>query len=272
MKSRDAREMKKLLRITFFLIVSASVVSAQTLVELAKKEKERRAALKGRSARIITNAELARQRRAPALEIVSAGPGGQSVGGQEEETGTTGYAEEPGQGYPRVRYGPGGGEPDAGGFARAAMEGTAFVENPGYALQYPDGKYAEISLQGTLELDFIARNGPGDDIAIFARRSGSRDGKPIEEGMPAGELELWGMPGLLFYGVLVLTDRGEWRELGTGVGLSSPEKFDLADIERISAVRIIYVMPRGVQNQGEKALSQASNDFTIGIDAVQALH
>ena len=264
--------MKRLIRIGIFRVLSLSVVYAQSLVELAKKEKERRDQLQGKRARIITNAELSITKRAPALEPVSGGAGDQIVGGEEsdeyDQVDSTGSD----QTYPRVRYGPGGGEPDSGGFARAAMEGTSYVENPGNALQYPDGRYAEISLQGTLELDFIARSGPGDDIAIFARRSGSREGKPIEDGMPAGELELWGMPGLLSYGVLVLTDRGEWRELGTGVGLISPEKFDLGDIGRISAIRIIYAMPRGVQNQGEKALSQAAVEFTIGIDAVQALH
>ncbi len=260
--------MKKLARTVSLLLLAATFVTAQSLVDLAKKEKERRESLRGKRARIITNADLAAAKRTPAVD---AGPAGGIVP-NEDAVAEPADASEPEQAYPRVRFGPGGGEPDTGGFARSSMEGTALVENPGFALQYPDGRYAEIALQGVLELDFIARNGPGDDIAIFARRSGSKDGRSIEDGLPASDLELLGLPGTFFYGVVVLTDQGEWLELGTGSGLSSPDRFDLGDINRISAVRIVFVMPHGIQNQGEKQLGQITADFTMGIDAVQALH
>jgi hypothetical protein len=263
--------MKPIVRVIFFLALSASVLSAQSLVELAKKEKARREGLKAKSARVITNADLASGLRAPALEIPSGPETDGTAGRGGEEEALPGAAGEAAQPYPRARFGPGGGEPDSGGFARAAMEETALVENPEFALQYPDGRFAEISFRGSLELDFIARNGPGDDIAIFARRSGTRDGAEIEEGMPASVSETSAFPGALFYGVLVLTDRGEWRELGTGVGLMSPERFDLGDISKIMAIKILFV-PLGNASQESKDWSLAPVSFTMGVDAVQALH
>ena len=54
------------------LIVAAFSVSAlhpQSLVELAKKEKARRAALKGKKVRVITNAELLKVKLTPAVEV-----------------------------------------------------------------------------------------------------------------------------------------------------------------------------------------------------------
>ncbi len=263
--------MKKIIGVVWVVLLSASFVSAQTVVELAKKEKERRERLKGKSAKVITNADLSVANRRASIEIVAGSSAGQGAGQPVGEGDEPEYTAEGAPDFPRVRSGPGGGEPDSGGFARTTMEGTALVKNPGYALQSPDGRYAEIAFQGCLDLDFIASNGPGDDIAIFARRSGSRGGQPIEDGLPAGEMEIQASPGMLFYGVLVLTNRGEWRELGTGVGIFSPETFDLGDIERISAIKIVF-RPLGNVTQNIKELSLAPSHLTMGIDAIQALH
>jgi hypothetical protein len=53
--------------LVFFLLVS--VLSAQSLTDLAKKERARRAAIKGKPAVVITNADLAKLKKKPAVEV-----------------------------------------------------------------------------------------------------------------------------------------------------------------------------------------------------------
>jgi hypothetical protein len=54
----------------FLLFVfSGSLVFSQTLAEIAQKERERRASLKGKKAVVVTNADLARMKKKPALEV-----------------------------------------------------------------------------------------------------------------------------------------------------------------------------------------------------------
>jgi hypothetical protein len=50
-----------------FLLVS--FLSAQSVTDLAKKEKERRAAVKSKPATVITNADLAKMKKKPAVEV-----------------------------------------------------------------------------------------------------------------------------------------------------------------------------------------------------------
>ncbi len=52
----------------------AASLGAQSLAELAKKEKARREALRGRSAAVIRNADLLRVQKAPAIQIVEPEP------------------------------------------------------------------------------------------------------------------------------------------------------------------------------------------------------
>jgi hypothetical protein len=49
-------------------LLLVSFLQSQSLAELAKKEKERRAALKGKSATVITTADLAKVKKRPAVE------------------------------------------------------------------------------------------------------------------------------------------------------------------------------------------------------------
>ena len=58
----------RLLAIFFLPLVLASFLQSQSLADLAKKEKERRAALKGKTAKVITTADLAKSTRRPAVE------------------------------------------------------------------------------------------------------------------------------------------------------------------------------------------------------------
>ena len=59
---------KKVLASLFLPLLLASFLQSQSLAELAKKEKERRAALKGKGAPVTTTADLAKVKRRPAVE------------------------------------------------------------------------------------------------------------------------------------------------------------------------------------------------------------
>ena len=59
---------KKLLAFAFLTIFLGSWLFPQSLTEIAQKERERRAALKGKKATVVTNATLAKLKKKPALE------------------------------------------------------------------------------------------------------------------------------------------------------------------------------------------------------------
>jgi DNA primase len=60
---------KKNLAIVVLPLLLASFLFSQSVTELAKKEKERRAAMKGKSGAVITNADLAKTKKKPAVEV-----------------------------------------------------------------------------------------------------------------------------------------------------------------------------------------------------------
>jgi len=80
--------MTRWLAIAFLPLLLVSFLHSQSLAELAKKEKERRAALKGKTATVVTTADLAKVKKRPAVE--SAVSKEQAV---EEAAGETGAAE-----------------------------------------------------------------------------------------------------------------------------------------------------------------------------------
>jgi hypothetical protein len=61
------------------LFMAGSFGLSQTLAEIAKKERERRENLKGKKGIVVTNADLARLKKKPALEIPPAPPEQQPV-------------------------------------------------------------------------------------------------------------------------------------------------------------------------------------------------
>ncbi len=65
---------KRVLAVTFLLTLLVSFLYPQSLAEIAKRERERRAKLKGRTAVVVTNADLAKMKKKPALEITPAPP------------------------------------------------------------------------------------------------------------------------------------------------------------------------------------------------------
>jgi hypothetical protein len=60
---------KRLFALSFLIALLASLLYPQSLAEIAKKERERRAKLKGRTSVVVTNADLAKMKKKPALEI-----------------------------------------------------------------------------------------------------------------------------------------------------------------------------------------------------------
>jgi hypothetical protein len=62
--------MKKIITITFSLMLLVNFLCSQSVVELAKKEKERRAKLKGKTTVVVTNNDLRNLRRGPAVSII----------------------------------------------------------------------------------------------------------------------------------------------------------------------------------------------------------
>lgn len=60
---------KRIIVTTFLPLICVSLLSSQSLVELAKKEKERREKLKGKTAVVITNAHLKRLKKEPAISV-----------------------------------------------------------------------------------------------------------------------------------------------------------------------------------------------------------
>jgi hypothetical protein len=70
--------MKRLLLIVAVIGLSASL-GAQSLTELAKKEKARREALKGKAAAVVTNVDLLRVKKTAAVEVVPAEPEGSAI-------------------------------------------------------------------------------------------------------------------------------------------------------------------------------------------------
>jgi len=65
---------KRLFVFAFLFSMLTSIIFPQTLAEIARKERERRAALKGKRAAVITHADLAKLKKKPALETPVAAP------------------------------------------------------------------------------------------------------------------------------------------------------------------------------------------------------
>jgi hypothetical protein len=65
---------KKRLATALMILVLGSFLFPQSLAEIAQKERERRAALKGKKAAVVTNATLAKLKKKPALETPPAPP------------------------------------------------------------------------------------------------------------------------------------------------------------------------------------------------------
>lgn len=246
--------LKKITIVSFVVFLSSSLLLSQSLVDLAKKEKERRERLTRKSSIIVTNNDLKRIFRKEALAPVPLKiPPQRSLDttpaqkipvkkiassqqvenlDQADQIDTSGYTKN---------------------FASQILDSTQFVENPQWALDKPDGKFAEIGEFGFLDLEIDAKNRGGNDIAIYARR--------LKEGF---------QPETMNYAVFVEL-RGEWEFIGFGGGNISPEAFDLGDIRSAKKIRIIF--KDFTQDMWlAKPYRLHSGEYSIGIDAIEALH
>lgn len=261
--------MKQILRLAIYSFFCAAFLASQSLVELSKQEKERREKLKGKTARVVTNDDLKKIRRTAALSAVpSQTPPGEST--QAAPPPTEPEKEAPPEEQEAIQTGLEAYQPY---FATAVLPETFLVENPEFALNFPDGRFAQISIFGSLDLDFIAENGPGEDIAIYARRPRIADEPPenIEEGQLEG-LDAATWLGDWRYAVMGMRDSGEWEAIGLGSGGTSQEKFDLGDIPAIKKIRIMFRIYTNPYNLGTKPFRLGTEEITFGLDAVEALN
>lgn len=63
---------KRIIAVGFFPLLLASFLISQSLVEVAKKEKERRESLKGKKVMVVTNADLGKLKKKPSLTMLEA--------------------------------------------------------------------------------------------------------------------------------------------------------------------------------------------------------
>ena len=79
----------------FFLpLLLVSFLQSQSLADLAKKEKARRASLKGKSATVVTTADLAKVKKRPAVESTTQEQAAEGTGEATQAAGTQGQAQE----------------------------------------------------------------------------------------------------------------------------------------------------------------------------------
>jgi hypothetical protein len=265
---------RKISTTIFIVIMCVALLSAQSLVEIAKKEKERRTALraKGIKSIVVTNAELKRPKRLPMVTVQSqvSSPQGSTPPRQRTTPRPSNQTTSQQKTSKAIQ------SRDVYGYRKNATKvlfSTELIENPDFALNKPDGQYAEMSIPGVLELEFSATNGPGADIAIYARLAGAQEmmrGDAEDEGAPI-ELFILDYKEGFWYGVFIMKENGEWEAIGKGTGRSSPDEFDLGRVQSISRIRIMF-KPHANADFPAKFNRIHSGESTFGIDAVEALH
>jgi hypothetical protein len=264
--------MKKLPFIILAFSLSASLLFSQDLVKAAQKEKERRAQLKKKSALVVTNADLygpgnapprketppkakaqmstrtTPQKRQRTIPITPTPPRKNMPSQQIENIDQIDLSvdkvdqivQKEGTAFSRE-------------YATQVLEPTEYVQDPRLALDKPDGKFAHISELGSLVLEIDVSNKAGDDIAVYAKRQ--REGHQNENRN---------------YGVFV-EYRGEWEFIGFGGGITSPETFDLGNIQSAKKIRLIF--KDFTQSMvTAKPFEQEGVTPSMGIDAVHSLH
>lgn len=284
--------MKKITFLIIVLFLGSSLLVSQDLVEVAKKEKERRAQLKKKSTVVVTNANLYETRRQATIRTAQPEYQTQDV---QRATPQTTQRTTPAKPTPQQKMQPSQqienidqmdlstdkieqlDQLDPRGFrsdyATQVLNSNEFVKNPGLALDRPDGRFAELSLLGILDLEISTVNGPGNDIAIYARQTGAEEMKPggkEEEGMPVVALSFGYRQGF-WYGVLGMEEQGDWVTIGQGTGLNSPEKFDLGSLPSVKKIRIMF-KPHSNADQGIRYYRGPSSESIIAVDAVETLH
>jgi hypothetical protein len=271
---RRQKSMKKCAIAMTAILLWCSPLLSQDLVNAAKKEKERRETFKKSSITVVTNADLKKLEKEEGLVIISPSPPAQQSRDMTSPQTTPPRISPPRPGKANLDQTD---QIDARGydqsFATRVLDFNGLVRDPQQALKRPDGQFAEISILGILDLEVSAKNGPGDDIAIYARRMGTQKimpGGEEGEGISSDQLAFGYWQGL-WYGVLGMGERGEWIAIGQGSGIKSPEKFDLGSLPSIKKIRIFF-KPNNNPEPAVKYPRGQVEESSYGIDAVEALH
>lgn len=225
--------------------LAAGAAVAQSVVELSKKEKERRARLKGKAAEVVTNDDLKFLTKREAVIVRPAG------GPPLEEVLPPAEAAPAGEGgeAPAPAATAGTNPP----YAKTILTSTSLVADASGALGGPDGSCAFIAYGGYLDLGIDVKNGDGPDLAVYAQRP--------EQGI---------LPETMIYFVFVPDETGEWSNIGTGTGMSSREEFDLGTFKSADRVRILFW--EIALYDGVKPQRVYPGEYAMGVDAVEALH
>lgn len=263
--------MKKITFMIIILFLGNSLMSSQDLVKAAQKEKERRAQLKKKIALVVTNYDLYKTEKEAEIKITPPEKQPQNARGAtpiktQRTIPTTPPRSKirlPAQQIENVDQidlsvdkVDNLVQSEASGFSRdfaTQVLETQYVENPQLALDKPDGQYAHINEFGTLDLEIDVRNKTGDDIAVYAKRK--KEGHQNENQN---------------YGVFVEYN-GEWEFIGFGGGITSPETFDLGNIQSATKIRLLF---KDFTQSMVTAKPYQHDEVTpsMGIDAVKSLH
>jgi hypothetical protein len=244
--------MKKIMVGILCLFLCTALAFPQSLAELAKKEKDRRARLKGKPSIVLTNADLTRSKKGSALT--------QNTSSSIRDDKNMSSPSDIGSRGPRVIASQSIDQIDQRGFdsqskkyATGVLETTEWVRNSSLSLNKPDGRFAQIEYFGFLDLELEAENRNGDDIAVYARRQRS--------GI---------LPPTMNYALFAADRNGEWQYIGTGSGGQSPETFELGEISRVQKIRLVF---RDYTDTNTiKRIKPHSEDYYMEIDAVEYLH
>ncbi|MFW6123632.1 MAG: hypothetical protein ACOC5G_00250 [Acidobacteriota bacterium] len=244
--------LKKFLAPILSVLLLTALAYPQSLVELAKKEKERRAKLSGNPSIILTNADLKKIKKSTALTTSSPSSLRQTDSSESPSTSqklgpraiTSRNEDQIDQrefDYRSKRYG------------TKVLDSTERVQNPSLSLHKPDGSFAKLEYFGFLDLELEAKNKDGPDIAVYARRQ--------QTGI---------LPFTLNYALFAMDSDGEWKHLGTGSGIQSPEVFELGEVSTTQKIRLLF---RDYTDTNIiKRIKPHSEEYHMEIDAVEYLH
>jgi len=265
---------KRLAVVTFTFLFCGLLLFPQSLADVAKKEKERRANIKKKSSKVVTNTDLKRGEREETISIIRPATPPQKKAGIIRIRKSPLQKDAPSQRASDLdQVDQIDQESYMKNFATQILNFNELVRNPELALKKPDGHFTEIPILGILDLEITAKNGPGADIAIYAKQTGVQDMMPggkEEEGIPF-EAFVYGYSQGFWYGVLGMGERGDWVAIGQGIGISSPEEFDIGSLSSIKKIRIMF-SPHNNGSLPVKFYRVQSGESFFGIDAVEALH
>jgi hypothetical protein len=131
----------------FLPLLLVSFLQSQSLAELAKKEKERRAALKGKGATVVTTADLAKVKKRPAVESGSQEQAAEAGAEAAQAGAVEGQAQE--GAAPPVKAAEGGAQ-----VAKPADE-TPPAENPALSAQDVQKKQNELAEIAKQKADMV---------------------------------------------------------------------------------------------------------------------